>query len=57
MTYEESEFPRDLKGLHFDPIKFSFVINVRPSLYSMTNPAISVVSWKDEKLLAERLRT
>jgi hypothetical protein len=36
----DSRFPLDSNGLYTNPVKMPFIVNVRPALYAMSNPAI-----------------
>lgn len=52
----DNRFPLDAQGLHSQPVKMPFIMVVRPALYSMENPAISVSSSTSQKLLPEPVK-
>ena len=55
-TATDNRFPVDAQGLHSQPVKMPFIMVVRPALYSMENPAISVSSSTSQKLLTEPVK-
>jgi len=55
-TELDPSFPVDSHGLHSNPTKLPFIIIVRPALYSMRNPEVSVIGSRPERLLKEPVK-
>ena len=46
----DKSYPVDSHGLHSIPVKLPFVMQIRPAMYSMENPTLTI-NYKPEKLL------
>jgi len=50
-TATDSSWPLDSNGIHSNPVKMPFILEIRPALYSMRNPVISLADGGAAQLL------
>jgi hypothetical protein len=50
-TATDSSWPLDSNGIHSNPVKVPFILEIRPALYSMRNPVISLADGGAAQLL------
>jgi hypothetical protein len=55
-SFVDPSYPTDSSGSRSQPVKLPFLINVRPALYSMTNPLIEMIRPDGQKLLEEPVK-
>ena len=55
-SFVDPSYPTDANGSRSQPVKLPFLINVRPALYSMTNPLIEMIHPNGQRLLEEPVK-
>ncbi|MGC1834346.1 MAG: hypothetical protein WA714_14910, partial [Candidatus Acidiferrales bacterium] len=55
-SFVDPSYPTDSNGSRSQPVKLPFLINIRPALYSMTNPLIEMIHPNGQRLLEEPVK-